>query len=75
MRHATKRLLAFVLAAAMILSLVPAAARAEENENLALGKNVTVSSYEDGTNFDGSKIVDGDRDKQSRWGTAGRGCR
>ena len=70
MRHATKRLLALVLAAAMILSLVPAAARAEENENLALGKNVTVSSYEDGTNFDGSKIVDGDRDKQSRWGTA-----
>ena len=66
MRHATKRLLALVLAAAMILSLVPAAARAEENENLALGKNVTVSSYEDGTNFDGSKIVDGDRDKQSR---------
>ena len=69
MRHATKRLLAFVLAAAMILSLVPAAARAEENENLALGKNVTVSSYEDGTNFDGSKIVDGNRDTASRWGT------
>ena len=69
MKKATKRLLAFVLAAAMILSLVPAAARAEENENLALGKNVTVSSYEDGTNFDGSKIVDGNRDTASRWGT------
>ena len=69
MRHATKRLLALVLAAAMILSLVPAAARAEENENLALGKNVTVSSYEDGTNFDGSKIVDGSREAASRWGT------
>ncbi len=69
MRNATKRLLALVLAAAMILSLVPAAARAEENENLALGKSVTVSSYEDGTNFDGSKITDGSRETASRWGT------
>ena len=64
-----KRLLAFVLAAAMILSLAPARAVAAENENLALGKSVTVSSYEDGTNFDGSKITDGDRDPMSRWGT------
>ena len=64
-----KRLLAFVLAAAMILSLAPVRAVAAENENLALGKSVTVSSYEDGTNFDGSKITDGDRDPMSRWGT------
>ena len=69
MRNATKRLLAFVLAAAMILSLAPARAVAAENENLALGKSVTVSSYEDGTNFDGSKITDGDHDPMSRWGT------
>ncbi|MBQ7099602.1 MAG: discoidin domain-containing protein, partial [Oscillospiraceae bacterium] len=70
MKHLScKRLLALVLAAAMILSLVPAAARAEENENLALGKAVTVSSYEDGTNFDGSKITDGSRETASRWGT------
>ena len=73
MRNATKRLLAMVLAAAMMLSLVPAAARAEENENLALGKNVTVSSYEEGTQFDGSKIVDGSLDADSRWGT-GQDC-
>ena len=64
-----KRLLAFVLAAAMILSLAPAQARAAENENLALGKAVTVSSYEEGTSFDGSKITDGDRSNDSRWGT------
>ena len=43
-----KRLLALVLAAAMILSLAPQRAYAEENGNLALGKSVTVSSYEDG---------------------------
>ena len=64
-----KRLLAFVLAAAMILSLAPFRASAAENENLALGKSVTVSSYEDGTNFDGSKITDGDRTAASHWGT------
>ena len=64
-----KRLLALVLAAAMILSLAPQRAYAEENGNLALGKSVTVSSYEDGTNFDGSKITDGDLDPMSRWGT------
>ena len=64
-----KRLLALVLAAAMILSLAPFRASAAENENLALGKSVTVSSYEDGTNFDGSKITDGDRTAASRWGT------
>ena len=64
-----KRLLAFVLAAAMILSLVPARAHAAENENLALGKTVAVSSYEDGTNFDGSKITDGSHEATSRWGT------
>jgi len=64
-----KRVLAFVLAAVMMLSLAPAGARAAENENLALGKTVTVSSYEDGTNFDGSKITDGDLDPMSRWGT------
>ena len=62
-----KQLLAFVLAAAMILSLVPHRACATENENLALGKTVTVSSYEDGTNFVGSNIVDGDT--TTRWGT------
>ena len=65
-----KRLLAFVLAAAMILSLAPAHAHAAENENLALGKPVTVSSYEAGTNFDGSKITDGSLETASRWGTA-----
>ncbi len=64
-----KRLLALVLAAAMILSLAPQRAHAEENENLALGKDVTVSSYEDGTNFDGSKITDGSHEAASRWGT------
>ncbi len=64
-----KRLLAFVLAAAMILSLAPFRAAAAENENLALGKSVTVSSYEAGTNFDGSKITDGSHEAASRWGT------
>ena len=64
-----KKLLAFVLAAAMMLSIVPARAYAADNENLALGKTVTVSSYEDGTEFDGSKIVDGSRETTSRWGT------
>ena len=64
-----KRLLAFVLAAAMILSLAPVHSWAAENVNLALGKAVTVSSYENGTQFDGSKIVDGDRSKDSPWGT------
>ena len=64
-----KRLLALVLAAAMILSLAPVRARAAENENLALGKSVTVSSYEAGTNFDGSKITDGSLETASRWGT------
>ena len=69
MKNTAKRLLAFVLAAAMILSLAPARAAAAENENLALGKSVTVSSYEDGTNFDGSKITDGSHEATSRWGT------
>ena len=69
MKNATKRLLAFVLAAAMIFSLIPQHVHAEENENLALGKSVTVSSYEDGTSFDGSKIVDGSHEAASRWGT------
>ena len=69
MKNTAKRLLAFVLAAAMILSLAPARAAAAENENLALGKSVTVSSYEDGTNFDGSKITDGSHEAASRWGT------
>ena len=57
------------LCAAMMLSIVPFGAFATENENLALGKTVTVSSYEDGTSFDGSKITDGDRSTTSRWGT------
>ena len=69
-RFNSKRLLAFVLAAAMMLSFLPWRAQAAENENLALGKNVTVSSYAPGTEYDGTKIVDGDRSKDSRWGTA-----
>ena len=69
MKNTAKRLLAFVLAAAMILSLAPARAAAAENENLALGKSVTVSSYEDGTNFDGSKITDGSHEATTHWGT------
>ena len=36
MRNITKRLLAFVLAAAMVLSLAPAYAQAAAIENLAL---------------------------------------
>jgi len=68
-RFNSKRLLAFVLAAAMIISYLPGHAHAAGNENLAQGKEVTVSSYEANTSFDGSKIVDGDRSASSRWGT------
>ena len=59
MRNATKRLLAFVLAAAMILSLAPAGARAAEVENLALNRPATASNVEAGTSFTADKAVDG----------------
>ena len=62
-----KKLLALVLAVVMILSVLPFGAFAAEGENLALGKTVTVSSYEAGTTFVGGNITDGDR--STRWGT------
>ena len=59
MRNATKKLLAFVLAAAMILSLAPVQARAAANENLALNRPATASNVEAGTSFTADKAVDG----------------
>ena len=67
MRNATKRLLAFVLAAAMILSLAPAYTQAAGNENLALGRPAAVSNVEAGTSFTGDKAVDGML--STRWAT------
>ena len=46
MRNAIKRLLAFVLAAAMVLSLAPASVRAAEVENLALNRPATCSNVD-----------------------------
>ena len=59
MRNATKRLLAFVLAAVMILALAPAQVRAAANENLALNRPATASNVEAGTSFTADKAVDG----------------
>ena len=67
MRNATKRLLAFVLAAAMMLSLAPASVRAAEIENLALNRPATASNVEAGTSFTADKAVDGNL--STRWGT------
>ena len=67
MRNATKRLLAFVLAAAMILSLAPAYAQAAPNENLALNRPATASNVEAGTSFVAGNAVDGS--ESTRWAT------
>ena len=67
MKKATKRLLAFVLAAAMMLSLAPVGARAAANENLALGRPATCSNVEGGTSFTADKAVDGSL--STRWAT------
>ena len=67
MKNATKRLLAFVLAAAMMLSLAPGGARAAANENLALGRPATCSNVEGGTSFTADKAVDGSL--STRWAT------
>ena len=67
MRNITKRLLAFVLAAAMILSLAPAYAQAAPIENLALNRPVTASNVEAGTSFTADKAVDGSLG--TRWAT------
>ena len=67
MKNATKRLLAFVLAAAMMLSLAPVGARAAANENLALGRPATCSNVEGGTSFTADKAVDGSL--STRWAT------
>ena len=67
MRNATKKLLAFVLAAAMILSLAPAGVRAAEVENLALNRPATCSNVEAGTSFTADKAVDGST--TTRWAT------
>ena len=67
MRNATKRLLAFVLAVAMMLSLAPGRAVAAENENLALNRTATASDVEDGTTFTADKAVDGS--ESTRWAT------
>ena len=67
MRNATKRLLAFVLAAAMMLSLAPVRTHASGSENLALGRPATASNVEAGTSFTADKAVDGDT--ATRWAT------
>ena len=67
MRNAIKRLLAFVLAAAMVLSLAPASVRAAEVENLALNRPATCSNVEAGTSFTADKAVDGST--TTRWAT------
>ena len=67
MKNATKRLLAFVLAAAMILSLAPASVRAAEVENLALNRPAACSNVEAGTSFTADKAVDGST--TTRWAT------
>ena len=67
MRNITKRLLAFVLAAAMILSLAPAYAQAAPIENLALNRPATCSNVEGGTSFTADKAVDGS--ETTRWAT------
>ena len=67
MRNITKRLLAFVLAAAMILSLAPAYAQAAPNENLALNRPATASNVEAGTSFVAGNAVDGS--ETTRWAT------
>ena len=67
MKNATKRLLAFVLAAAMMLSLAPVGARAAANENLALGRPATCSNVEANTSFTADKAVDGSL--STRWAT------
>ena len=62
-----KRWLAFVLAAVMILSIVPCSTYAAENENLALGRPATASNVEAGTSFTADKAVDGST--STRWAT------
>ena len=64
---AIKRLLAFVLAAAMILSLAPAYAQAAPIENLVLNRPATASNVEGGTSFTADKAVDGS--ESTRWAT------
>ena len=67
MRNTMKRLLAFVLAAAMMLSLAPVSARAAEIENLALNRPAAASNVEANTSFTAAKAVDGD--PGTRWAT------
>ena len=62
-----KRLLALVLAAAMMLSLVPGSAWAAGNENLALNRPATASNVEAGTSFTADMAVDGSLG--TRWAT------
>ena len=69
-----KRVLAAMLALAMVISLVPANnVRAESGRllNLALNKPATESSVYPGTGRTAQKAVDGigDEDKESRWST------
>ena len=67
MRNITKRLLAFVLAAAMILSLAPAYAQAAPVENMALNRPATCSDVEANTSFVAGNAVDGS--ESTRWAT------
>ena len=67
MRNAIKRLLAFVLAAAMVLSLAPVQTWAAANENLALNRPASASNVEAGTSFTADKAVDGSLG--TRWAT------
>ncbi len=67
MKIANKRLLAFLLAAVMILAVIPSHANAEGNPNLALGKSATASNVEAGTSFTADLAVDGNT--STRWAT------
>ena len=62
-----KKLLAFVLAVVMILSLGPAYTHAAGNENLALNRPATASNVEAGTSFTADLAVDGNT--STRWAT------
>ena len=67
MINAIKSLLAFVLAAAMVLSLAPVQTWAAANENLALNRPASASNVEAGTSFTADKAVDGSLG--TRWAT------
>ena len=67
MKKATKRLLALVLAAAMMLSVAPVGTHAATAENLALNRPATASNVEAGTSFTANKAVDGN--ESTRWAT------